>query len=58
MQMDCRATQGLDEERAGLQAIQQAGDRQGQGRVQARLLVTEFTKNGGSRLLDVHSLGK
>jgi hypothetical protein len=46
-QMDCRATQGLGKERAGLKAIEHAGDRQGKGRVQARLLVPEFTKNGG-----------
>jgi hypothetical protein len=45
--MDCRATQGLDKERTGLKAIEHARNREGKGRVQARLPVTEFTKNGG-----------
>ena len=46
-QVDCRATQRLDQERAGLQAVQHAGIGEGKSRVQARLYGPEFTKNGG-----------
>jgi hypothetical protein len=37
----------LDQEYGGLPAIQYAGYRKSKGRVQARLLVAQFAKNGG-----------
>ena len=46
-QMDCRATQCLDQERSGVSPVQHAGSGKGKSRVQARLPGAQSAQNGG-----------